>query len=292
MDLAEIGYLLHYSLSPLFINSIKQLGMTKFKDFTSTAIACTAVITFLMVFQNKLSAQDRSITTYQYRHVPNDKIGEFVKRETTYWAKVAEKAAQAKTMTFWALLEKVGGDDLTNSSNFLFINTFPDIDKVDGIFTDVEAIAGVKMAEMETNSMSTTTRQFFLHGVNWVQHSKAVPATDFKYVVFNYQNTNYQDSMIGLEKKYWEPFIQKAMNNDQTPQKAWGNAIVLSPMGDDIKFTTVSYDLFKTLHDALMPKWDPKLVFPAKGLGMIEKIAMNRRGIEVYRIVKVISSTE
>ncbi|HKH62177.1 MAG TPA: hypothetical protein VKA49_15150 [Flavitalea sp.] len=266
--------------------------MKKFQNFTWTAIARIAGITFLIGFHASLFAQSGAITTYQYRHVPDDKIQEFVKRETTYWAKVAEKAAQAKTMTFWALLEKVGGDDLMNSANFLFINTFPDIDKTDGIFTDVEGAAGVKFAEMETNSMSTTTSQFFLHEVNWVQHAKAVPATDFKYVVFNYQNTNYQDSMIGLEKKYWEPFIQKAMNNNQTPQKAWGNSVVLAPMGADIKFTTVSYDLFKTLQDALMPNWDPKLVFPTKGLGMIEKIAMNRRGIAVYRIVKVVTSPE
>src|SRR5258705_12791177 len=67
------------------------------------------------------------ITTYQYRHVPDEKIDEFIKRETTYWSKVAQKAVDNKKMSFWALLEKIGGYDLLNSSNFLFINTFPDI---------------------------------------------------------------------------------------------------------------------------------------------------------------------
>lgn len=73
------------------------------------------------------------ITVYQYRHVPVDKINEFVKREATYWSKVAEKAVKDKTMTFWALLEKVGGYDLPNSSNYLFINTFPNIEKVNEV---------------------------------------------------------------------------------------------------------------------------------------------------------------
>jgi len=145
---------------------------------------------------------------------------------------------------------------------------------------------------METGSMSTVTSEFFLHSQNWAQHEKAVPEKDFKYIVMNYQNTDYPDSMINLEKMYWQPFIQKAMNANQTPQRAWGNATVLAPAGDNIKFTTVSYDLFPTLHDALYPNWAPNMVFPNSGLDLIGKIAMNRRGISVYRIVKVVQSPQ
>jgi hypothetical protein len=255
-------------------------------------IYCITTCILFLGFQARLHAQapDRSITTYQYRHVPDDKIEEFIKRETTYWSKVAQKAIDSKSMSFWALLEKVGGYDLTNSSNYLFINTFPDIDKTEGIWNDAETTAGVKMSEMETGSMSTVTSQFFLHDREWVQAAKAVPAKDFNYVVFNYQNTNYPDSLINLEKKYWEPFIKAAMDKGQTPQLAWGNAVVLSPSSADIKATTVSFDLFKTLGDALMPAWDPKLVFPAKLFTMLNKIQVNRPGTIVYRVVKVVSA--
>ncbi len=264
--------------------------MKRLTSLHSRAIFSIAAVLFSIFFLSSAKAQNRSITVYQYRHVPDDKIEEFIKRETTYWSKVAEKAASEKKMTFWALLQKVGGYDLPNNSNFLFINTFPDIDNTGDVFNNVESIAGVKMEAMETNSMSTTTSEFFLHDINWVQDAKANGDKDFNYVVMNYQNTNYRDSMISLEKKYWEPFIKKAMDADQTPQVAWGNAVVLAPSGDNIKFTTVSYDLFKTLGDALMSTWDPKIVFPNKGLEMIQKIALNRPGIAVYRIVKVVSA--
>ena len=80
------------------------------------------------------------------------------------------------------------------------------------------------------------------------------------------------------------------MDNHQTPQKAWGNAIVLSPSGDNIKFNTISYDLYKTLKDALMPVWDPKTEFPTDELTKINAIEINRRGAAVYRVVKVVSS--
>jgi hypothetical protein len=35
-----------------------------------------------------------------------------------------------------------------------------------------------------------------------------------------------------------------------------------------------------------MAKWDPKAVFPTKGLGMIGKLETTRRGLVIYRIVK------
>lgn len=257
------------------------------KIFISVKSICLSLVVVLLFVQFNASAQ---ITSYQYRHVANDKIDEFIKRETTYWSKVAENAAKNKTMTFWALLEKVDGYDMPNSSNFLFINTFPDIDKAGDAFKDAEKIAGVKMAQMETNSISTTTSKFFLHDEGWAQAAKADPTKDFNYVVMVYHNTDYPDSLVNMEKEYWSPFIKKAMDNGQTSMKGWGDAIVLSPKGDNIKFTTVSYDLYKTLQDALMPKWDPKTEFPS-GLDMIGKIELNRRGTVVYRVVKVVSSS-
>lgn len=39
------------------------------------------------------------------------------------------------------------------------------------------------------------------------------------------------------------------------------NAMVLSPTGGDMEFNTVSYDLFRTLQDALLTPWDPATVF-------------------------------
>ena len=253
-----------------------------------------AIICLMVLFstvQLTLQAQsDRSVTVYQYRRVPNDKIDEFIKRETTYWSKVAEHAVKNKTMTFWALLEKQGDYDMPNTSNYLFINTFPDIDKVGEVFGSPEKITGVPLAKMETNSMSTTTSQIFVHGEDWQQVANANPAKDFNYVVMVYHNTNYPDSLIGLEKTYWSPFIKKAMDAKQTPQVAWGNATVLSPSGDNIKFNTISYDLYKTLQDALMPNMSSTIQFPNEGLNKIMGIELNRRGSVIYRVVKVVSA--
>lgn len=252
----------------------------------------TLLLAFFIGSQLQSGAQDDSsaITVYQYRHVPDNKIAEFIKRETTYWTKVADKAVKNKTMTFWALFEKIGGYNLPNSSNYLFINTFPNIDKVGEVFGSAEKIAGVPLAQMETNSMSTVTSEFYLHGRGWAQKENVNPKNDFNYVTMVYHDTNYPDSLIALENKYWSPFIKKTMDGGQTRQMAWGNAIVLSPSGEDIKFTTVSYDIYKTLKDALMPALGGNVEFPAEGLSKIGALEVNRRGSVVYRVVKVVAS--
>ena len=248
-------------------------------------------LTFLLGLQLPSIAQsDTSITVYQYRHVPDNKIDEFVRRETTYWSKVAERALKNKTMTFWALFEKIGGYDMANSSNFLFVNTFPNIDKVGDVFSSAEKTAGVPMAKMETNSISTVTSQFFIRNGGWAQVSNANPKKDFNYVEMIYHNTNYPDSLVALENEYWSPFIKKAMDSKQTPQVAWGNSIILSPTGENIKFNTISFDLYKTLKDALMPAWDPKTEFPTEGLNKINGLEINRRDAAIYRVVKVVAA--
>ena len=255
------------------------------------AVKLFAAILLALQFHSTAQTNNRSVTVYQYRRVPEDKINEFVKRETTYWSKVAQKAVDKKLLSFWALLEKVDGYDMPNSSNFLFVNTFPNVDSAGSVWGSAESITGMKMAQIETNSMSTTTSQILLHDENWAQAKNAVPEKDFNYVVMIYHNTNYPDSLIRLEKALWSPFIQKAMDDNMTPQKGWGNASVLSPSGDNIKFNTVSYDLYKNLTDALMPNWNANTVFPAEGLNKINSLEINRRGSVVYRVVKVVAAS-
>ncbi|MGH2566267.1 MAG: hypothetical protein ACRDE5_17240, partial [Ginsengibacter sp.] len=71
-----------------------------------------AILFFAFIVCSSTSLKAQGITTYQYRHVAPDKVNEFIKRETTYWSKVAQKAIDNGKMTFWALFEKVGGVDM------------------------------------------------------------------------------------------------------------------------------------------------------------------------------------
>lgn len=235
--------------------------------------------------------QIAQISVYQYRHVPADKVEEFIKRETTYWSKVAQKAVDAKKMQFWGLFEKVGGYDLPNSSNFLFINGFSNMDSAwsGDTFDPSKLFPKVPYSQMETNSFTTVTSEVFFHGEDWAEAKGVNPAKDFNYVVMNYHLSESAGNFINAEKNIWKPFLQSAMDKKQTQQLGWGNATVLSPTGGDMKFNTISYDLFRTLQDALLTPWDPATVFP-DNLNLIGNMRKQESARVIYRVVKVVSN--
>jgi hypothetical protein len=254
-------------------------------------IGVLAVAIAALSFQQPSWAQsaDQSVTIFQYRQVPADKVAEFVYRETTYWSKVAEKAVDARKMTLWALLEQVGGYDLPNSPNFLFVNTVPNVDALEDIFNAAAVFPNVPLASISTDGMSTTTSQFFLHdGGNVVEAAGTDRNRDFKYVTFSYHNSSNAAEFVALERQVWAPFIKTAMDTKQTRQRGWTDASVLAPLGADIKFNSVSADFFPSLQAALM-HWQPGVVFPTEGLAKLDKLRLNRTSTSIYRIVHVVA---
>jgi hypothetical protein len=260
--------------------------MKNFKVYRSKIVIVSVLVAITFCFQ-KTQAQD--ISVYQYRNVPNDKVNEFVKRETTYWSEVAQKAVDNGKLKFWALFQKVGGYDLENSSNFLFVNTFADIDDTGGIWEAEAVFPDVAMEDMETFSMGHVTSMIYVKSHHWEQAADASPENDFKYVTFVYHNANNPIGLVEAEKEIWGPFIKSAMDNDQTTQRAWGNARILSPTGEEIKYNTISFDIYPNLKGALDPGWTDLEV---PDMTKIEEAEGNRRASVVYRIVKVVSANE
>ena len=241
----------------------------------------------IAAFTDKLAAQD--ISTYQYRYVPANKVDEFIKRETTYWSKVAKKAVDKGQLTFWGLFERIGGTDLQNEPNFLFINTYTNIDSGGSVWDAAAVFPKIPMAQMEDFSFSKTTSDVFAMDKNWEQAANVVENKDFRYVAIYYHNSSNPDSFITAEKKVWAPFIKASMDKKLTAQKGWGNAIVLAPSGPQMKFNSVSFDLFPTLKDALLQTWDPSTQFPADGLNELDKLRLGPPGREIYRVVMVVN---
>jgi hypothetical protein len=124
---------------------------------------------------------------------------------------------------------------------------------------------------------------------NWEQSSKANPEKDFNYVLINYHNAIQPENFIALEKKHWQPFIKSEMDQGLTNQVAWGNQLILSPVGGKFTQTTISLDLFRTFKDALMPTFGENAKFPEEGLNELSKLTGAPRQKEIYRIVKVVS---
>ena len=262
--------------------SLNRLVIT---GITALAVACS-----LLQVSPLAQGPEQSVTTFQYRHVAAEHVPEFLFRETTYWSKVAQKAVEAKKMTFWALLEQVGGHNLQSSPNYLFINTFPDIDAVGDVFAPGDMFPGVPMASIDTNALSTTTDMFFLHTEELTAAAGVVPGRDFKYVTINYHSSSDAGAFIDLERQIWMPFIKAAMDSKQTAQLGWTSGYLIAPVSQAIGFNTVSFDMFPSLQKALMPGWAADAVFPTAGLEKLNTIRTAPMQTAVYRIVHVVSA--
>lgn len=258
------------------------------KNFNLFRSAIVFTITIVTLTIHSQSANSQGISVYQYRKVQDDKVNEFIERETKYWSKVAQKAVDEGKLGFWALLQKMGGYDLDNSSNFLFVNTFPDIDNMGGIWDPSAVFPDVPVEDMETYSMSRNTSVIYVKSQHWEQKANANPEEDFKYINMVYHNANNPAGLIAAEKEVWAPFIKAAMDEGKTTQTAWGNALILSPSGEDIKYNTISYDIYPSFKEALDPTWSEDLSAP--DMTSIGEAEGNRRGSVVYRIVHVVSA--
>lgn len=232
-------------------------------------------------------------TMHQYRNIAPENMQEYLKRETTYWKKFAEQEVKKGNLTFWAILQKVGGVDLLNTPNILIVNTFNNIDKqlnwgaVNDLFPDV------KMEDIDTQGLGATTATIFLRSLdNHVQGEDVDPVNDFKYVKVIYHNPKNTGLLLNFESEKWKPMIQKAMNDGTTTMKGWGNARIIHPSSESFPYTTSSHDIFASLEDALRPMFKQPLPFSD---GFFDDISENEKGarkITLYRLVSFVSAND
>jgi len=186
------------------------------------------------------------VSYLQFRHVPNDRTQEFVEKETKYWSKVAKAAIDKGLMTGWALWRKVG---VTNpdAPNYVFINTFASVDNIDlnAIWSEENVKQmGVSPDMVETNSFTTVTFDC------WVQLEDAIQGNS-KYALVNYAKPANRSGFIEENKTLWKPFHQSNITAKTMGMTSWGVASVITPMGNQAKFSCYTWDGFDTMADVM-----------------------------------------
>ncbi|MDH5400162.1 MAG: hypothetical protein OEX02_18565 [Cyclobacteriaceae bacterium] len=260
---------------------------------TNYSLPLSATILLLVVsflFNTGAFAQSDNISVYAYRKVPAENMGEFVERETKYWSKVAKKAIDEGKLEFWGLFYRIDGDDMQNEPNFLFVNVFKDADQAMdySIWDTKKVFPDVPLEKISTANLSTTTSRYMFQSIRSESKSD-ISDEDLKYVKIYYHNSSNPYSYVQTEAEHWGPFIKKAMDTGLTSQVAWGNDRLLTPMGPDIPFTSVSWDFYPSLQSTLMPQWKDGTEFPTQMFEEMEKTMIGDRwGQEVYQAVIMI----
>lgn len=182
----------------------------------------------------------------QYRVVPNDRQGEFVEKETKYWAKVAQAAIDKGQMTGWSLWRKVGITEV-GTPNYVFVNNFESFDKVDqeAIWSEENIKKmGVAPEMVATQSFAPTAFDY------WMQLEDSAGG-DYKYAVVNYAKPTDLSGFIEENKSLWKPVHEKNIASPNNKMKSWGMMSTVSPKGNQARFSVLTWDGFGTMADAL-----------------------------------------
>ncbi|MDH3246819.1 MAG: hypothetical protein OEM26_19515 [Saprospiraceae bacterium] len=205
----------------------------------------------LIMFAISSSCLLAQYVVVQYRSVPQENVGEFLHRETNYWSKVAQKAIDEGKLSSWALWQKVGGWDLPNGSNFMFVNVFAEKAHLDDMGTIWGAASDMfpdlPMSSISTNDLGTTNHQMVLVGV--AGEGEGPP----NYVRINYAKASDITRYLELEQNTWGPFVKERMESGNTDVKTWRLAQVMMPAGTDLPFNALTADGFDKLSDAMVP---------------------------------------
>lgn len=234
----------------------------------------------------------QGVTTHQYRRVEPENMGEYLKRETTYWQKLAESEVTKGNLTFWAILQKVGGINQDKGSNILIVNTFQNMDTSNEIWGNLQDIfPDTKMEDMDTWKLGKNTTTVYLRSAgNHTSAPDVDPQKDFKYVYVIYHNVKDRNAHMKMEAEEWKPLIEKAMADGKTTQKGWGNDYILAPQSAKFPYTTSSYDLFASMTDALGPGFTEDFTFPENFMSGMQENAAGIWHKQLYRIVAMVSA--
>lgn len=235
----------------------------------------------------------QEVTTHEYRFVSPENMEEYLKRETTYYSKLAENEIKKGNLTYWAILQKVGGDNLQETPNILTINSYNNMDESVALWNNVEALfPKVKPEDIHTDDLCKRTDIIYLRKINWVEVENADPDRDFRYVHLIYHNTTNVGQHFEFENNTWAPLAKKAMDQKITTMKGWGNSIVVSPVSNRFPYSSASYDFYSNLQDALSETFSDNMEFPEGFFDDLNANYAGPRNSHLYRILKVVRLPE
>lgn len=228
----------------------------------------------------------QEISIHIYRRVAPGDMQDYLNRETTYWQKYAQSEIDKGNMTFWAVLQRVGGENMEKEPNILLINNYADVDKGVDWSGITKQFPNAKMEDMETGSLSTNTDLIYIRDLgNHIQ----VEESEFNpgYIRIIYHDVADVNAHLAFEADKWKPMVQKAMADGKTTLLGWGNGMIVSPESEHFPYDTYSYDLFGSLQDALSPEFSDDLDVPDDFFAGLEGNYNGPRYEHIYRIVAV-----
>ena len=197
---------------------------------------------------------------YDFRSVPESEVSIMKENERHFWRLVAQDQIKKENLTGWAMLERVGGTaDEPNIMFFIGIGNEKNVANLETTFQNgsqnvLNAIGpdAAVFVQRALNAPSFRVGQVILKRTNWEADS------DWKfhnYVKLNLSKITNVAKMNELQGTVWGKYINKMMVTDETSQKIWTTAQVLSPLCSGYNWNYLSADGYMSYDDVLDGGW-------------------------------------
>ncbi len=249
------------------------------------------LVVFITLFICVLSVNAQDITTHVYRKVAPENLNKYLKNEVNYWSKFVQSEIDNGNLKFWAVLQRVGGENQMNEPNILLITQISDINKPVNWVGVHNLFPNKKLKDLMMHDLFEVTDEIYLRDLeNDINAPNIIPSNDYKYVRINYHNMKDIWWHLNFEAEHVKPFFKKAMDEGKTSIKGWSNSLILTPKSDAFRHKTCSSDYFSTLRDALGPNDFPDMDFPED---FYEEYLLNyvgERNVRIYKIITFIKA--
>ena len=226
------------------------------------------------------------IDEVERRFVPYENIAEFIHRESTYWAEIAQQAISEGKLVRWSLWQLVDGFDLDKQHNFIIVRTYPDGDALDSAeetWDHSKVFPRERLSNISTLNLSTVKDRLYYY--RYAHIKTAQP----NYIRVNYAKATDMTRYRELEETVWLPFVMERMEAGQTNVVSWTLAELVMPRGANAPYNAITVDGFTTLSGALRSTYGDGATFPD-----FEEFRAVHTKIEIhlYRLIKAVGSVD
>lgn len=228
-----------------------------------------------------LSYAQEDLFLYDYRHVPQEEMSDFIQNEAIFWSKVHANLQKKGQITGWAMMRKVGG--LQSEPNIYFyigIGSYNNLDNSSKNYGQAEKEVMDSFDEdMQKLIKKRLKQEKFRVGSVMMNRVSAVAAenvNDWNYLVHNYAKASDVGEFVDVQTKYFKPFFEEHIKAGNTKQLYWNVAAVVNPRGYGYKWNCYTADGYKNQSD-IYNAWNTEIEWPEEGMAEANK-SMNDKG--------------
>lgn len=211
------------------------------------------------------SIEAQEIASVAHRFVEREDMAEYIKREQDYWKPIAEKAIEEGRMSVWSVWQRIGGFNMDEEPNILI---YAEFDKTSDLELYGSGAPAWKKVFPDKKFSDISVRDLFEAKAYLYQKPLVNMVSEGSVEIPEIIRINFAkapgtlNEYLRLESEVWAPFVAGQIEKGSTNIASWYLGQVIEPAGSERPYDAVTVDGFRSLAEALDPRFDEGIEMP------------------------------